>query len=78
MTLLNKSQLKYIVAHMPENRLKKKIEDQKKRKKETEFDSSLPKNSINLPLKRLSKLPASDILKLLYNFKEEKQKFVLT
>jgi hypothetical protein len=29
-------------------------------------------------LKRLSKLPASDILKLLYNFKEEKQKFVLT
>ena len=33
MTLLNKSQLKYIVAHMPENRLKKRLKIQKNEKK---------------------------------------------
>ena len=76
--LLSKSQLKCICNNIPEVRLKKKIKDQEKRKKEKESDDGLSKNTINLPMNKLKKLPASDILKLLYNFKEEKQKFVLT
>ena len=77
MGVLTKSQLRNIVSHIPEVRTKLQIKEKEKRKKEREYEDSVPKNSILISLKKLSKLPASDILKLIYNLKENKQKFIL-
>ena len=77
MGLLTKQQLKCICEKLPHIRLEKRIKDRQKRKEENEFYDKLPKNSINIPLKKLGKLPASEILKVLYSMKEQKQEFVL-
>ena len=76
MGLLTKSTLKYLVEHLPEVRKAKIIKEREKRREQKELDKSV--KGINLPLKKLGKLPASDILRLLYTMKEQKQEFTLT
>ena len=77
MGLLSKGQLKSICEHLPHVRCEKRIKERMKRKEENEFEMSLPKNSINIPLSKLAKLPASEIIKLIYSMKEQQQAFVL-
>ncbi len=77
MGLLNKTQLKLIVEKLPHIRQEKRLKERMKRKEQNEFEMSLPKNSINIPMKKLSKLPASEILKLIFAMKEQKQQFTL-
>jgi hypothetical protein len=77
MGLLTRHQLKAIVSHIPEVRAKLRLKEKEKRKKEKESEDGLSKNTMMISLNKLGKLPASDILKLLYNLKENKQKFVL-
>jgi len=55
--------------------LEKRDKDKEKRQKEKERDEKGP--GINLGLNKLAKLPASDILKLIYLLKEQKVKFTL-
>ena len=74
--LLNKNTLKRVCSKMMENRAEQRIKDRIKRKKEKEEDSKI--KGINIPLSKLKKLSASDILKLIYNLKESKTKFTLT
>jgi hypothetical protein len=76
MGLLTKQILKKIVEHMPEVRKKRLIKEREKRREQKELDKKV--KGINLPLKKLNKLPASDILKLLYTMKEQNQEFTLT
>ena len=76
MGLLTKSTLKYLVEHLPEVRKQKMIKERERRREQKELDKSV--KGINLPLKKLGKLPASDILRLLYTMKEQKQEFTLT
>ena len=76
MGVLTKSTLKYLVEHLPEVRKAKIIKEREKRREQKELDKSV--KGINLPLKKLGKLPASDILRLLYTMKEQKQEFTLT
>ena len=76
MGLLTKQTLKFIVEHMPEVRKKRLIKEREKRREQKELDKKV--KGINLPLKKLNKLPASDILKLLYTMKEQNQEFTLT
>lgn len=76
MGLLTKQTLKFIVEHMPEVRKKRLIKEREKRQKEKLENQKV--KGINLPLKKLNKLPASDILKLLYTMKEQNQEFTLT
>ena len=61
---------------MPEVRKKRLIKEREKRREQKELDKKV--KGINLPLKKMSKLPASDILKLLYTMKEQNQEFTLT
>ena len=77
MGLLTKGQLKCICEKLPHIRREKRIKDREKRKEQNEFEMGLPKNSINIPLKKLAKLPASEIIKLIYSMKEKHQKFTL-
>lgn len=77
MGLLTRNQLKCICEKLPHIRREKRLKERQKRKEENEFYDKLPKNSINIPLKKLGKLPASEILKLIYSMKENKQEFVL-
>ena len=72
---LTKHMLKQIVGHIREVRLEKRDKDKEKRQKEKERDEKGP--GINLGLNKLVKLPASDILKLIYSLKEQKVKFTL-
>jgi len=72
---LTKHMLKQIVGHIREVRLEKRDKDKEKRQKEKERDEKGP--GINLGLNKLAKLPASDILKLIYLLKEQKVKFTL-
>lgn len=76
MGLLTKSSLKFLVEHLPEVRKKKMIQQREKRQEQKELDKKV--KGINLPLKKMSKLGASDILKLLYTMKEQNQEFTLT
>ncbi len=76
MGLLTKNTLKYLVEHLPEVRKAKMIKEREKRREQKEIDTKI--KGINLPLKKLNLLPASDILKLLYTMKEQKQDFTLT
>jgi hypothetical protein len=76
MGLLTKSTLKFIVEHMPEMRKKRLIKEREKRQKEKLENQKV--KGINLPLSKMGKLPASDILRLLYTMKEQKQEFTLT
>jgi len=76
MGLLTKSSLKFIVEHMPEVRKKRLIKEREKRQEQKELDKKV--KGINLPLKKMSKLPASDILRLLFTMKEQNQEFTLT
>lgn len=76
MGLLSKQQLKAIVEKMPAVRKQKLLKEREKRKKERELDSKV--KGINISLNKLSKLPASDILKLIFSMKEQKQDFTLT
>lgn len=73
--LLNKSTLKRVCDKMRDNRIEKKIRDRERRKKEKEKDMKC--KGINVPLNKLKKLSASDILKLIYNLKESKTEFTL-
>ena len=77
MGLLTKQQLKCICEKLPHVRCEKRIKERMKRKEENEFEMSLPKNSINIPMKKLNNLPASEIIRLMYSMKEKKQKFTL-
>ena len=61
---------------MMENRAEQRAKDRIKRKQEKEEDEKV--KGINIPLSKLKKLAASDILKLIYNLKESKTKFTLT
>ena len=74
--LLNKNTLKRVCDKMMQNRLEQRIKDRIKRKKEKEEDQKV--KGINIPLNKLKKLSASDILKLIYNLKESKTQFTLT
>jgi len=76
MGLLNKNQLRAIVEHLPHVRKLKLIKQREKRKEEKEMDEKV--KGINVPLKKLGKLPASEILRLIYAMKEQKQAFTLT
>jgi hypothetical protein len=76
MGLLSKQQLKAIVEKMPAVRKQKLLKEREKRKKERELDSKV--KGINISLNKLSKLPASDILKLIFSMKESKTDFTLT
>ena len=76
MGLLTKSSLKFLVEHLPEVRKAKMIKEREKRREQNELDKKV--KGINLPLKKLNKLGASDILKLLYTMKEQNQEFTLT
>ena len=76
MGLLTKSTLKYLVEHLPEVRKAKIIKEKERRQKEKLENQKV--KGINLPLQKLGKLPASDILRLLYTMKEQKQEFTLT
>ena len=76
MGVLTKSTLKYLVEHLPEVRKAKIIKEKERRQKEKLENQKV--KGINLPLKKLGKLPASDILRLLYTMKEQKQEFTLT
>lgn len=76
MGLLTKYQLRAIVEHLPHVRKAKLIKQREKRKQEKEMDEKV--KGINLPLKKLGKLPASEILRLIYTMKEKKQEFTLT
>ena len=76
MGLLSKQQLKVIVEKMPAVRKQKLLKEREKRKKERELDSKV--KGINISLNKLSKLPASDILKLIFSMKESKTDFTLT
>jgi len=76
MGLLTKQTLKFIVEHMPEVRKKRLIKEREKRQKEKLENQKV--KGINLPLKKMSKLPASDILRLLFTMKEQKKDFTLT
>ena len=76
MGLLTKQILKKIVEHIPEVRRAKIIKERERRQKEKLENQKV--KGINLPLKKLNKLGASDILKLLYTLKEQKQDFTLT
>ena len=73
--LLNKNTLKRVCDKMRHNRIEKKIKDREKLKKEKEKDMKC--KGINVPLNKLKKLSASDILKLIYNLKESKTEFTL-
>ena len=73
--LLNKSTLKRVCDKMRDNRIEKKIKDRERRKKEKEKEMKC--KGINVPLNKLKKLSASDILKLIYNLKESKTEFTL-
>ena len=73
--LLNKSTLKRVCDKMRHNRIEKKIKDRERRKKEKEKEMKC--KGINVPLNKLKKLSASDILKLIYNLKESKTEFTL-
>ena len=77
MGLLTKQQLRCICEKLPHVRCEKRLKDKQKRKEQNEFEMGLPKNSINIPLKKLAKLPASEIIKLIYSMKEQSQEFVL-
>ena len=77
MGLLSKGQLKSICEHLPHVRCEKRLKERMKRKEENEFYDKLPKNSINIPLSKLAKLPASEIIKLIYSMKEQQQDFTL-
>ena len=77
MGLLTKQQLRCICEKLPHVRCEKRLKERMKRKEENEFYDKLPKNSINIPLSKLSKLPASEIIKLIYSMKEQQQKFTL-
>lgn len=74
---LTRHQLKQICEHIPEVRLLKKLKEKEKRKKEREEDENTPSHTIKINLNKLSKLAASDILKLIYSLKEKQQKFIL-
>jgi len=74
--LLNKNTLKRVCSKMMENRAEQRIKDREKRKKQKEEDGKI--KGINIPLSKLKRLSASDILKLIYNLKESKTKFTLT
>ena len=74
---LTRHQLKQIVDHIPEVRLLKKLKEKERQKKEKEEDEGIPKHTIKINLNKLAKLPASDILKLIYSLKEKQQKFIL-
>ena len=76
MGVLTKKTLKYLVEHLPEVRKQKMIKEREKRREQTELDKKV--KGINLPLKKLGKLGTSDILRLLYTMKEQKQEFTLT
>ena len=76
MGLLTKSSLKFLVEHLPEVRKQRIMKEREKRREQKEIDTKI--KGINLPLKKLSKLAASDILKLLYKMKEQNQDFTLT
>ena len=76
MGLLSKQQLKAIVEKMPAVRKQKLLKEREKRKKERELDSKV--KGINISLNKLSKLPASDILKLIFSMKESKTDVTLT
>ena len=76
MGLLTKQTLKFIVEHMPEVRKKRLIKEREKRQKEKLENQKV--KGINLPLKKLNKLGASDILRLLFTMKEQNQEFTLT
>ncbi len=74
--LLNRNTLKRVCSKMMENRAEQRAKDRIKRKKQKEEDEKV--KGINIPLSKLKKLSASDILKLIYNLKESKTKFTLT
>ena len=74
--LLNRNTLKRVCSKMRENLIEQRIKDRIKRKKEKEENAKI--KGINIPLSKLKKLSASDILKLIYNLKESKTKFTLT
>ena len=76
MGLLTKNTLKYLVEHLPEVRKQRIMKEREKRREQKEIDTKI--KGINLPLKKLNKLGASDILKLLYTMKEQNQEFTLT
>ena len=77
MGLLTKNQLKCICEKLPHIRREKRIKERQKRAEENEFYDKLPKNSINIPMRKLAKLPASEIIKLIYSMKEKHQEFTL-
>lgn len=76
MGLLSKQQLKAIVEKLPEVRLKKRLKEREKRKKENEENSKI--KGINISLNKLGKLPANEILKLIFTMKQNKQDFTLS
>ena len=76
MGLLTKQTLKFLVDHMPEVRKQRIMKEREKRQKEKLENQKV--KGINLPLKKLNKLGASDILRLLYTLKEQNQEFTLT
>ena len=74
--LLNRNTLKRVCAKMRENLIEQRAKDKIRRKKQKEEDEKV--KGINIPLSKLKRLAASDILKLIYNLKESKTKFTLT
>ena len=63
------------VGHIREVRLEKRDKDKEKRQKEKDKDDNV--KGIILGLNKLAKLPASDMLKLIYSLKDQKVKFTL-
>lgn len=76
MTLMTPQLCRKLVQNLPHMKLKQKIKEREKRAAEREGDKKI--KGINIPLKKLAKLSASDILKLIYTMKEKKQEFTLT
>ena len=76
MTLMTPQLCRKLVLALPHMKLKKKVQEREKRIKEKEDGKKI--KGINIPLKKLNKLPASDILKLIFTMKEQKQEFTLT
>ena len=74
--LLNRNTLKRVCSKMRENLIEQRAKDKIRRKKQKEEDEKV--KGINIPLSKLKRLAASDILKLIYNLKESKTKFTLT
>jgi hypothetical protein len=74
--LLNKNTLKRVCDKMRVNILERRSKEREKRKREREKEDKV--KGINIPLSKLNKLSASDILKLIYNLKESKQAFSLS